>query len=512
MRLVEVETFGTVEADNDDLLLECFEDHEAYIAAKKHDKFLIVGRKGSGKTAIFRKLVSDKAYDYFCHGHSFSDYPWFHHDAQKKAGVPDAECFRYSWEYVMLISLARMILKDANDPWSEESLEAMVRLQDFVKDSYGTTEPELNRIFSPNTKLKLKPSLTAGLGPVSASIVAEQVEIPKLPLIVYEVNQALLETIIRCLNPNFNYHICFDELDRNFSLTEEIYRHRLSGLLIAARDFNRNLRRSGKNASVIIFLRDDILRYLKFEDKNKIVEDSAMMIEWDKRSTSRTLKGLMEKRFSKVLGIPDSLAWEEVFAEDQQMPGRQTKYQYILDRTFKRPRDIIKFTNEILRHYKQDGDQVGKFVNKNIISAREEYSKYMKKELVDEVHKHFPDEDFAFDVIRTIGNLSFTFNKFKESYDELKNLREVKTGHSIMLRELYNFSAIGFLKVGGSGGGSEWVWRYEDTEAEYDERATIFRVHSGLKEVLGLKQGRAIGANDAPVTAGDVDIETVEEA
>jgi len=55
-------------------------------------------------------------------------------------------------------------------------------------------------------------------------------------------------------------------------------------------------------------------------------------IEWDTPRTSRTLKQLMEKRFAEVLSIPEANAWDEVFDEDEQMPGRQNKYQHMLDR------------------------------------------------------------------------------------------------------------------------------------------------------------------------------------
>ncbi len=112
------------------------------------------------------------------------------------------------------------------------------------------------------------------------------------------------------------------------------------------------------------------------------------------------------------------------------------------------------------------------------------------------MHQHFAQEEVAFDLLRTIGSLSFTLKAFSEAHKNISARREGLVAYAAMLRELYNFSAVGFLKVGGSGGGSEWVWRYEDTDAEYDERATIFRVHSGLKEVLGLKQGRAVGEGE----------------
>jgi hypothetical protein len=83
---------------------------------------------------------------------------------------------------------------------------------------------------------------------------AEQVDVDYLPTIIYEVNDALAETLILCLRPEFSYHVCFDELDRGFSVSDENYKQRLSGLLIAARDFNRKLRQAKKVHRWLYFL------------------------------------------------------------------------------------------------------------------------------------------------------------------------------------------------------------------------------------------------------------------
>lgn len=40
------------------------------------------------------------------------------------------------------------------------------------------------------------------------------------------------------------------------------------------------------------------------------------------------------------------------FDEKTQMPGYQSKYQHMPDRTFLRPRDIIRFCNSVLKQYK----------------------------------------------------------------------------------------------------------------------------------------------------------------
>lgn len=491
MRLNQIEKFGVSEADNDDLLLDCFEDHEAYLAARQHKKFLIIGRKGAGKTAIFRKLVSESSAGRFCNGHSFSDYPWFHHDKQRSTGVPDAECYRYSWEYVILISIAKMILTNDVEPWSDESLSALARLESFVVDSYGTKSPQLRSFFSPNTVLRVRPQLSSDLEPSDE----QSITIDRLPSIVYEVNQSLFSAILACVKPYHSYQICFDELDRGFTINDENYKHRLSGLLIAARDFNRRARSEDASISAIVFLRDDIMRHLRFEDKNKIVEDFSSTIEWDMPSSSNSLRHLMSKRFSNILGIPEMSAWDSVFDEQSQMTGRQSKYQYILDRTLNRPRDIIKYCNEVLRQYKITDANREKFDNVDVTRARDEYSRYLKKELTDEMHQHFPEEQDAFDVLRVVGSISFTIGAFKHAHSTVEARKQLPSS-TYLLKQLYDFSAIAFLKVGGTGGGSEWVWKYKDTEVEYDDRATIFRAHSGLKEILELKQGRVFSEEE----------------
>ena len=54
---------------------------------------------------------------------------------------------------------------------------------------------------------------------------------------------------------------------------------------------------------------------------------------------------------------------------------------------------------------------------------------------------------------------------------------------------LFEFSLIAYYNPGGGGyGGSEYVWRYKDSRARFNEAATTFRIHPGLKEVLGLKK------------------------
>ena len=98
--------------------------------------------------------------------------------------------------------------------------------------------------------------------------------------------------------------------------------------------------------------------------------------------------------------------WDEVFDESHEMPGRQTKYRHICDRTFLRPRDMIKFCNETLNAYKKSAERSEKFDNAEVIAARPAYSTYLLRELDDEIAKHVPLYKDHLEVLKRIGSVA----------------------------------------------------------------------------------------------------------
>jgi hypothetical protein len=367
----------------------------------------------------------------------------------------------------------------------------MDKIERFVLDSYGTTDPDVTQIFSPSKKLKIRPYFEIDWKLLKAGIKPESVPISELPLIVQDLNKNLANATMNTLNPNHQYFIAFDQLDLGFNPDEPNYINRLIGLLLAARDLNQLAKVNGKKLFIVIFLRDDIYETLQFEDKNKITENFSSMIEWDTSRTRNTLKALMEKRFRTLLSEKgDNVLWDSVFDEIKEMPGHQAKYQHILDRTFLRPRDIIRFCNGVLTEYKnriyQDSEGEKCFVNVDVSNARIQYSDYFKNELDDEIHKHFPQYTDLLDALRSIGTWHFEQNIFEgilsSRFGEKHNTNEV-------LSKLYKFSIIGFYRPGGRGyGGSEYVFRYKEPVAKFDPTSTRFRIHPGLIEHLGLKR------------------------
>lgn len=491
--LSTVARFGAVDADSDDLLLQSFEDHPAFMHLLNRDKFLVIGRKGAGKTAIFKRLLTTYSSKFFTFGHTFSDYPWHHHSLQARIGIPDFDKYTHSWKYLLLLTLSKIILnQDGGLPFDEASFEASTKVEQFVVDTYGSRDPDVSQIFTPTRRINLKPNFEINFGLLKAGVTPEAVPMGELPKVVGEVNNNLLRWVLACLHPEHEYFVAFDQLDLGFDPEDPDYRHRLTGLLLAARDLNLAAREAGKEALVAVFLRDDIYDGLHFEDKNKITENFVSILEWDAGAASATLRELMEKRFTAVLGErTEKIAWESVFDESQEMPGHQSKYQHLLDRTFLRPRDMIKFVNIILKRYQSrvaNGETAELFENADLHASRGEYSSYLRAELDDEVHKHLPDFDDWLDLITAMGGWQFEPSVF-ESGAVGRGLANSESEALTALERLYKFSIVGFYRPGGGGyGGSEYVFRYRDPRTRFDRTASIIRVHPGLIESLGLKR------------------------
>ena len=391
MKLVDVKNFGGTDADEDALLLHSFEDHPAYLDLLSHEKFCIVGRKGSGKTAIFKKIMALKASDKFSFGHTFKDYPWHHHEKQRKVGAPQEQCYVHAWIYLCLMSLAKILLNfDNSQPYSEDSVDLVQKLENFVVDTYGSRDPDVTQIFSPMHRLKFTSNVGVDWKIFKASSKIESVEMTELPTVIQDVNLNLKQAVINSLNPISSYYVLFDELDLGFTRDEPDYSLRLVGLLLAAKELNSFAKTNGKKMTIGIFLRDDIYDFIKFEDKNKITQNNVSVVFWDHGQRHKTLKGLMEKRFNYVLGADGNATWSDLFDETQEMAGRQKKYNYMIDRTFLRPRDMIKMCNEILSEYKNDQNRGDKFSNAHVLAAQNAYSDYLYRELEDEIFKHVP--------------------------------------------------------------------------------------------------------------------------
>lgn len=488
--LMSIEEFGNIDANDDELLEACFEEHEAYTKLVSFSKNIVVGKKGSGKTAIFKKIINLKNSNVFSHGYNLRDYPWHLHVKQATEVFNNQEKYVNSWLYLNLIELAKIICNEDNSLFYDSNIkESREIIEKFLIDTYGNSNPELNKIFTPKEKFVLKPLMKAtiaGKG-LDLQLPIDKIEVKHFPTIINEVNSTIKRHVLNCLNEDNNYYLCFDELDFGFKRDEEYY-DMIIGLIRAANELNREAKSLNLKVNICIFLRDDIFSLLRYEDKRKTLQNNVTLLEWDSDDINYTLKELMEKRFSELLKDHDSeiVKWDDVFDCTKTIDGRKDKYVYLLRMTCNRPRDIIDFCNQILLKYKKRVLSEGgnsKFVNDDIVKAKEIYSRNLKSEFQDELFKHIEMFEYYLEIIGKFEKGKFDLSEFN---DFIKN-SNIDIDSINMFESLYEFSVIGNYKIGGNKGGSENLFKYKNPEYKFRSDLPII-VHPGLCPTLHLRE------------------------
>jgi hypothetical protein len=477
--LRELDSFGAVAAE-DDAVLEYFLTTDAVQSIERNRAFLVLGRKGAGKTALVRHFSEGQA-NALSRALNLRGYPWSVHATRVDRGSSAIEAYVSSWRYLIAVELASLALERTERPQFAE----VITLSSFMEANYGGPNPTLAAILQP-PRLKLaKLNVTPAL--MGTKLIGVDLDRgsgdARLGLELNALSTALIKSVTQIadneqLGP-FVLH--FDELDQGLSKLDDRTSQMLIGLILAARDVRRETQKSATTINPVVYLRSDIWDDLEFSDKNKLSQGLALQMEW----SSQALGDLVNLRLSAKLG--SGVRWETV-SDDNLMRGSQTKWNHILARTFLRPRDVIRFLNAALRQAKRHSEEPCIFTNQDIVSARDEYSSYLKEELDDEILPHWPDWDEALQACSAIATITFDRAEFSTEYMRRKSAdNPIEADEALAL--LYRFSVIGYERRSGYGG-SSWAFQYTDPEAGYDSAASRYKIHLGLKEYAKLRETR----------------------
>ena len=140
------------------------------------------------------------------------------------------------------------------------------------------------------------------------------------------------------------------------------------GLLKATKELNDRFGSPdvGSGLRINIFLRSDIYDDLRFDDKDKHRATEEHIL-W----TPALLREMIDRR------LPDRVKVDELF-EPGEMRGSVAPFDYIVRRTFLRPREVLQFLDECLRKAPRDGTEITK---DNVRAAEERYSSWKVADL-----------------------------------------------------------------------------------------------------------------------------------
>ncbi len=149
----QIQTFGDVAAEEDDSILSYFLKTDAVSQIESGAVTVVLGRKGSGKTALAKYFAEPRA-GLLSVSLSLRDYPWGLHQKRRNLGASEIETYVSSWRYLIAVKTLSVLLQSFENLPQTASQRAA---QKFLWDNYGGSDPSLSDILQPK-KLKLSKS------------------------------------------------------------------------------------------------------------------------------------------------------------------------------------------------------------------------------------------------------------------------------------------------------------------------------------------------------------------
>lgn len=426
----------------------------------------VIGRKGSGKTAIAEYLNSRTQYDLFAKKLTFKNYPFNElYDLRNDRFVAPNQYITL-WKYVIYSAVLRLMS-------GNEAIDTRVRrvLQELFPD-----DPLKNL----SRRLKTWRSLSASLNVLGIEATLEGKQDITETDSSWAERIEDMEAVITQHIDECTYVITFDELDEGFSQTaaaspDSAYAQLLTGLFKAVQDVKSVFSPKGStHIHPVIFLRDDVYDTLRDPDKAKW-SDLQVDLKWnDQRLRNLFAFRVLRARDATEL-VPDfDRAWQAFTDLSPKHFSRLASW------TFMRPRDYIAFARIAARKSLDRG--LSKVNHKVYMESRAEYSRQIRAELEDEIGGSLPEVREVLDVLSSVGR-SFSAQDFDDKW-KLANNRGLRSelSSSEVLNRLFAFSAIGHPGEGNI----RRCFKYLDPYARFDDALPIV-IHKSLLISLRLQ-------------------------
>ncbi|MFJ2392641.1 P-loop ATPase, Sll1717 family [Streptomyces sp. NPDC087843] len=268
-----------------------------------------------------------------------------------------------------------------------------------VREVTEKFEERINR--EAKGKVALPGSADATLGATSGDTFSSEVRTEladRFQRIVNETQLARLNKMVKVLDEdilesrqNFTY-VVIDDLDRDW-VDEKLSNALIRCLFRAVLDLQRVY-----NLKVIVALRTNIFEHLDFGHRSGGQEEKFRALSFRMRWTSAELEELVSERVRAATSSFDVKMRSLYDLLPRTNATRGDAFDYMLQRTLMRPRDIISFFNEALTR----SGRAERLSWEDIKGAEESYSRKRLLALRDEWKPSFPGIDRIFEVFEGI--------------------------------------------------------------------------------------------------------------
>lgn len=449
--------FGRVDAEKDDKLLDYF--ISVGTAGKALEgKYLVLGRKGAGKSALFRYVASNAKGTVV--ELDLKDYVFRAHRALRDDGVVAAFAYTESWRFAFVIAMFSQ---------SYSSMPFLLRWRGkrlLRKLGAGPDKAPLRAILgwlSRVREIKL-PSIGGVVDFGGYSVDSKNMK--PFEATTRQLIDQLQEVLAKAvkLRP---ITVLVDRLDDAWDGSDDSLKL-IGGAARAARQLADDLKQEGA-APAIVFLRTDLWERIGFNDKNKFIQDT-VTLDWN----NEDLAQVIEERIQKTAGVPEGLGWETIFTTEKMRQGTSAQ-NYLIKRVMGRPRDIVAFAIFALEVAVAKGhDRIEKT---DIYDAEVRYSEHILDELRDEISEHVEDMESVVNALKALERRKAPL----EAWSAAALSNGIKPTHIEKVRDLlFEASAIGVLRAN-----QKTAYRYNDRSLKIEETGNL-SVHPALLKELGI--------------------------
>lgn len=432
----------------------------------------VIGRKGTGKTAISEYLSKDPEPKKFSQKLTFKNFPFNALYELDNSSYTSPNQYITIWKYVIYSSLAKLFINNENiDLTIRRKLESI-----YTEDLSRALSRAVRKWTSKSFSLKILGS-EISVGGDKEQEIGELSWIDKVDI---------LEDFIASNIDDCTYLIIFDELDEDYKdiiapEKYERYTQLLTSLFKAVQDIRSIF--SGNKIYPVILLRDDIYDVLRDPDKTKW-DDLKISLNWSEDS----IKNLLSFRLGRAQNPERSnftyqTSWNNAFkAGDVHYGNRQRKkmrqFDYISRSTHLRPRDFVKYIQLCAKKALEKKHE--KIYPLIISQVNNEFSAYLRSEIEDEISGVIPEIHDILDIFARIRKQTLKISEFTEEYEKAVRDGELPKRDAVfVLNVLYIFSIIG----GQPRQKTFQVFRYNNPGTSLNLNDNII-IHRGLYRSL----------------------------
>lgn len=432
-------------------------------------KCYVIGRKGSGKTALSEHLynLNDNT-NIFSKNLSFADFPYEQlYKLNDKRFASKSEYITI-WKYIIYSSVCELMLNNENI-----NEDVRIRLGSIYQRDILTELPR---------KIEKWTSESFNIPNITNSDV---------DVISWMQKTYIQEDIIKEYIDDSTYYILIDGLDDNYTTNyrngpEQFtqYNNAITSLFKAVHSIKESF--IGKQTKIypVIFLRDDIFRNIRDNDRTKW-GDLSIELDWDRDKIRKLIAfritRTIDPQATRILSFND--AWQKIFSKYYVEYGNKQQkqmhsYDFIDRMTQLRPRDYIEYIKACCSKAALKSDRI---VSPEIVRSEEKaFSNYLRSEIIDEVFPILPEIETIFSLLSEIAKTTFfKIEDFKREYDTYVDRGDLKEKNSdYVLQVLFDFSIIGNLpKINYP------VFRYKNKEAKLNKKEKLI-LNRGLYKSL----------------------------